>query len=67
MTIKDTIASCLIIALGAILALHFALFWLYGGVFIHESNKVILSVETLMSVSILCFGVERLISSYKGR
>ena len=63
MTVKDTIASCLIIALGAILALHFALFWVYGGVFIHESNKVILTVETVMSVAIIGFGLERLASS----
>jgi hypothetical protein len=63
MSVKDTIASCLIIALGAILALHFALFWLYGGVFIHESNKIILTVETVMSAAILVFGVERLASS----
>jgi len=63
MTVKDTIASCLIIALGAILALHFALFWVYGGVFIHESNKVILTVETVMSAAIIGFGLERLASS----
>jgi hypothetical protein len=63
MTVKDTIASCLIIALGAILALHFALFWVYGGVFIHETNKVILTVETVMSVAIIGFGLERLASS----
>jgi hypothetical protein len=63
MSVKDTIASCLIISLGAILALHFALFWLYGGVFIHESNKIILTVETVMSAAILGFGVERLASS----
>jgi hypothetical protein len=57
MTVKNTIASCLIIALGAILVLHFALFWIYGGVFIHESNKVILTVETVMSVAIIGFGM----------
>ena len=63
MTIKDTIASCLIIALGTILALHFTLFWLYGGVFIHESNKVILTIETAMSAAIIVFGMERLVAS----
>jgi hypothetical protein len=63
MTVKNTIASCLIIALGAILVLHFALFWIYGGVFIHESNKVILTVETVMSVAIIGFGMERFASS----
>jgi hypothetical protein len=63
MTLRDIIASCLVIALGAILALNFAFFWLYGGVFIYESNKVILSIETAMSVAIFGFGIERLIFS----
>ena len=65
MTVKDIIASCLVIALGIILALHFAFFWIYGGVFIYESNKVILSIETGMSATILVFGIERLISAAK--
>jgi len=63
MTLRDIIASCLVIALGAILALNFAFFWLYGGVFIYESNKVILSIETAMSLAIFGFGIERLIFS----
>ena len=63
MTLKDIIAYCLVIALGIILALHFAFFWIYGGVFIHESNKIILSIETAMSAAILIFGIERLINS----
>lgn len=63
MALKEALASCLVIALGVILAVHFSLFWIYGGVFIYESNKVILLIETVMSVTILGFGVERLISS----
>jgi len=63
MTAKDAIASCLVISLGTILALHFALFWLYGGVFIHESNRAILAIETVMSIAIFIFGIERLVSS----
>lgn len=63
MTVKDVIASILVIALGVILALHFILFWAYGGVFIHESNKIILSIETVMSVAILVFGFERFVST----
>jgi hypothetical protein len=63
MTFKDIIAYCLVIALGIILALHFAFFWMYGGVFIHESNKIILTIETAMSAAILGFGIERLVSS----
>jgi hypothetical protein len=63
MTLRDIIASCLVIALGVILALNFAFFWLYGGVFIYESNKAVLSIETAMSVAIFGFGIERLLCS----
>jgi len=63
MTLKEVIASSLVIALGVILIIHFTLFWIYGGVFIYESNKIILAMETLMSVGIIGFGIERLISS----
>ncbi len=63
MTLKEVIASSLVIALGIILIIHFTLFWIYGGVFIYESNKVILAIETLMSISIIGFGFERLLST----
>ena len=63
MGLKATLASCLVIALGLILAIHFTLFWMYGGVFIYESNKVLLSIETAMSFTIVGFGMERLINS----
>lgn len=55
-------AYCLVLALGLILIIHFTLFWLYGGVFIYEHNKIILALETLMSIGIIGFGIERLIS-----
>ncbi len=67
MTIKDAVASCLVIALGIILVVHFALFWVYGGVYIYESNKVILLLETVMSIAILAFGVQRLLTSANER
>jgi hypothetical protein len=63
MTLKEIIAYCLVVALGLILIIHFALFWVYGGVFIYESNKIILALETLMSIGIIGFGFERLIST----
>jgi len=67
MTLKNVVASSLVLALGIILVVHFALFWMYGGVFIYEDNKVILTLETIMSVSILGFGIERLVASYSGK
>ena len=63
MTLKDVVAYCLVISLGLILAMHFALFWIYGGVFIYEDNKTILLLETIMSVAIFGFGIERLLNS----
>ena len=66
MTIKDVIASCLVISLGIILVMHFILFWIYGGVFIYESNKIVLLGETIMSIAILGFGIERLLGTAKG-
>jgi hypothetical protein len=63
MTLKEIIAYCLVVALGLILIIHFTLFWIYGGVFIYESNKIILALETVMSVGIIGFGFERLIST----
>jgi hypothetical protein len=62
-TLKEIIAYCLVVALGLILIIHFTLFWIYGGVFIYESNKIILALETLMSIGIIGFGFERLIST----
>ncbi len=63
MKLKDAIAYSLVISLGIILVIHFALFWVYGGVFIYEDNKVILAIETIMSLAILIFGIERLLNS----
>jgi hypothetical protein len=63
MTIRDVIAYCLVISLGIILAIHFVMFWVYGGVFIYEDNKTILILETMMSVAIFGFGIERLLNS----
>ena len=63
MTAKGVIASNLVIALGIILIIHFLLLWVYGGVFVYESNKIILTAETLMSIAITCFGLRQLWSS----
>jgi len=51
--------DCLIIAFGVILLIHFALFWIYGGVYIFEQNKVVLGFETAMAVLIIAWGINR--------
>ena len=58
---KAVISSCLVIALGIILIYHFMLFWIQGQVIIGEPNKIILLFETVMSVAIFVFGIERLV------
>ena len=63
MELKAALASCLVLASGLILAVHFILIWLYGGVFIHEGKKLLLLIETIMSFAIVGFGMERLINS----
>ncbi len=67
LTLRNIIAFSLVIALGIILAVHFALFWVYGGVFIYEDNRVILVIETIMSLSIIAFGIERFVSLYNSK
>ncbi len=63
MTLREIMAYCLVLALGLILIIHFILFWMYGGVFIYEHNKIILALETFMSIGIIGLGIERLISA----
>ena len=60
--VKDVIAYCLVIAFGIVLISNFALFWIFGHVQIQETNLVILSLETAMSVLIIAFGLERLVA-----
>jgi len=60
---KNVISSSLVIALGIILIYHFILFWTQGRVIIEEPNKLILAGETVLSLVIVVFGIERLIRS----
>lgn len=62
-TLKRTISSILVLALGIILAYHFVLFWIQGHVIIAEPNKVALFLETLLSFGIIAFGIERVLRS----
>ena len=57
---REIIGDLLIIALGIILIVHFILFWFYGWIFVGETNKIILGVETAMAVGVLALGIERL-------
>ena len=62
---RRVIASCLVISLGVILCYHFALFWIHGGVYIHEPNTVILVIESAGAVGIVGFGLMRLVNTFR--
>ena len=61
--IRNVVAYCLVIAFGLIMVIHLGLFWAYGGLFVHEDNTIALLLETLMSITIVAFGIERLVST----
>lgn len=62
---REIIGDALIIALFVLLALNFALFWLWGGYYFYESNRGILILETVMTVVIGIIGIERLIDDLR--
>lgn len=55
---QDILPHFLILAFGTILIIHLIIFWIKGGVFIYEDNKAILTLETIMGVAILVYGLK---------
>jgi hypothetical protein len=62
-SLKRFITACLVLSLGIILAYHFFLFWTVGRVLIEEPNKIILCLESTLSLGIIIFGLEQLVRS----
>jgi hypothetical protein len=60
---KRFMTACLVVSLGIILAYHFFLFWTTGQVLIEEPNKLVLALESIMSLGIIAFGLEQLVRS----
>jgi hypothetical protein len=60
-TTMGFLAGCLVLSLGIILAYHFFLFWTAGSIIIEEPNRPVLFLESMMSLGIIAFGLERLI------
>ncbi len=54
--LRTYLAGCLVLSFGIICAYIFSLFWIQGPVILTEPNKLILFIETIMSVFIICFG-----------
>ena len=59
--LRNLVSGCLVLSLGIILIYHFFLFWTRGSVIIEEPNRVILFLETMMSLAITAFGLDLLV------
>ena len=49
---------------GALLA-HFICIWIYGRIYIHEPNLLILTLETAFFIMVLGFGFGRFVASLR--
>ena len=61
--LRKLVSSCLVLSMGIILAYHFYLFWTVGSVIIEEPNRVILLIESMISLAIIAFGLELLLQN----
>ncbi len=59
--VKEVLGDILLLVLGSWLLFHFVMFWLYGWVFVGESSKPWLAVETTMALLVIVLGFDRLI------
>ena len=66
MGIKDSANKPVITSLSGFLLWHFSNIWRYGEYLIGEPNIVIRSLETVLLLAILVFGVSRFIGSLRG-
>ena len=54
---REIIKPALIVGMSAALLWVFGSIWLRGSHYVHEPNRVILTAETLLLVTILLFGL----------
>lgn len=59
--LREVCGASLVIALGIILAVHFSLIWIHGTIVVQEPSRVILTLESIMTLWILSLGVRRMI------
>jgi hypothetical protein len=59
---RKTLAVGLLFALFVLLSANFSLFWMRGGFYFYEYNKTILTLETVMTIGIGLFAIERFIN-----
>jgi len=65
MNVKDLITDVVIISLSASLLWHFSNIWRYDEYLVGEPNIIIRSLETVVLLLILAFGVHRYISDLR--
>ena len=64
---KEVIADGALIGMSAALLWHFSNIWRYGQYLVGEPNIVVRSLETVMLLAILVFGVSKFIGSLSGK
>lgn len=62
---RRIVAYCLVISLGTLLLMHFIPIWIHDSMVIKEDNIGLRTFETIMSVTILLFGIERFTSVFR--
>ena len=62
---KEVIGDSLVIGMSVALLWHFSNIWRYGQHLIQEPNIIILSLETVVVLLILAFGVSRLVVDFR--
>ena len=67
MSIKNLVADAMVIALSFALLWHFSNIWQYGQFLIQEPNIVILSVETVILLIMLGFGIWKFVRDLKAK
>jgi len=65
--VKEVIADAALIGISAALLWHFSNIWRYGQHLVGEPNIAVRSLETVMLLAILVFGVSKFIGSLIGK
>jgi len=65
MNIRELITDCIIISQSVFLLWHFSNIWRYGSYLVEEPNGIIRTLETVLIVFILAFGVSRFINNLR--
>jgi ABC-type nickel/cobalt efflux system permease component RcnA len=67
MKFRELLISVLAVGMAACLLSYLVSIWVYGKFYIFESNKFILTIETLMLLAIISFGLYLFFSDLNSR